>query len=98
MKKMSFMALAISLLFSTSSFADVYEMSVDKIHCEKCVQKIHNYFTKNYKDRVQNLKVDDKEDTIKFDSISIDAAELATIQKALGDQGYKITNTKITKS
>ncbi|MEZ4845549.1 MAG: hypothetical protein R2877_00815 [Bdellovibrionota bacterium] len=95
--KRNIFALALSILISAPAFADSYEMKVDQIHCEKCVQKIHNYFTKNFKDRVQNLKIDEKTDMVTFDSISVDSGEFETIQKDLGAMGYKVVKTKVTK-
>jgi cation transport ATPase len=95
--KKTILALLLSLFITAPAFADSYELKIDQIHCEKCVQKIHDYFTKTFKDRVQNLKIDEKSDTIAFDSISVDAGEFETIQKDLEKMGYKVTDSKVTK-
>lgn len=87
-----------SILLTTSSFAANFELKVNEIHCEKCVQKIHDYFAKNLGNRVQNLKIDMNADVVTFDSISVDAIELENIRKGLEMMGFKIASTKSTET
>ena len=93
MKKIILFMLVL-MLTSTPSFAATYQLKVDHIDCEKCVQKIHDYFAKNLGARVQNLRIDMDADTVTFDSISVDTIEMENIQKGLSLLGFKVMPLK----
>jgi len=89
MKKIFSLFLLLFLLHAPAASAKDYQLKVDQIHCEKCVQKIHDYLVKNFGDRMQNLKIDLASKTISFDSISMDVTERENIQKGLETMGFK---------
>lgn len=91
MKKIVSMILFFFLFLAPSAFAKDYQLKVEQIHCEKCVQKIHDYLIKNLGDRVQNLKIDKNTKLVSFESISIDDTEKENIQKGLDMMGFKKT-------
>ncbi len=91
MKKIASMILFLFLFVAPSAFAKDYQLKVEQIHCEKCVQKIHDYFIKNLGDRIQNLKIDAATKMITFESISVDVTERENIQKGLEMMGFKKT-------
>ena len=82
------------MFFSTSSFASSYELTIDKIMCVKCAQKIHDYFEKNYGQRVQNLKVDIEHSKVTFESISIDEIAQKSIEDDLKSMNFRVVETK----
>ena len=85
-------ALFLILMIPNLSFAKTFELSVEKIECPKCVQKIYDYFQKYYGPRVQNLKIDMNQSKIKFDSISVDSVEMDNIVRGLDVMQFKVTN------
>lgn len=80
----------IGIVLSSPVFAASYELSINKIHCNKCVQKIHDYFSKTYGARVQNLKIDADASKVTFESISIDSVEMENIKKGLSMLGFQV--------
>lgn len=80
----------IGLMLSSSAFAGSYELTINKIRCNKCVQKIHDYFSKTYGPRIQNLKIDPDTSKVTFESISIDTVEMENIKKGLSMLGFTV--------
>ena len=89
MKKNISIVLSFFLLLSPAVYGKDYQLKVEQIHCEKCVQKIHNYMTKNFGNRIQNLKIDATTKLITFESVSMDVTEKENIQKNLENMGFK---------
>ena len=94
-KKTNLLAsLFLLLILSSTSHAGSYSLNIKTIDCDKCIQKIHDYFEKNLGARVQNLKIDKDNNTVTFDSISIDEIEMDNIRKGLEMLGFKVTTNE----
>lgn len=91
-KKTNLLAsLFLLLILVSSAHAGSYSLIIKSIDCDKCIQKIHDYFEKNLGARVQNLKIDKENNMVTFDSISIDQIEMDNIRKGLEMLGFKVT-------